>query len=248
MRDLIASEWQKVWTGRAWWALALVATLLCVLADAGFLTQALDELDQGTTTVARTTASLVQGWFMVELVAALATMLAMTREFSSGSIMRTTLLGGSRLRVLGAKLTVAAATGAVFAVGAGILAAISPWIFLSGQDFDPQWTAEATWTLLGVMGVVVAGALWGCLLGLIIRQQVVAVVVMLLSTWLVSGGLQRLAPDVGKFTIDEAMAAVYQDNSTAGLLSTPWAVVVLAAWIAAAAVAGRALFLRRDLP
>ncbi|MGW0859024.1 ABC transporter permease, partial [Streptomyces sp. NPDC002690] len=91
-------------------------------------------------------------------------------------------------------------------------------------------------------------ALWGCLLGLIIRQQVVAVVVMLLSTWLVSGGLQRLVPEVGRFTIDEAMAAVYQDSSTAGLLPTPWAIVVLAAWIAAAAVAGRAFFVRRDLP
>lgn len=247
MRDLIASEWQKVWTGRAWWVLALAAALLCVLADAGYLTQALDELDQGTTTVEQLTSTLVQGWFMVELVAALATMLAVTREFSSGSIMRTTLLGGGRLRVLGAKLLVAAGTGAVFAVGAGVLAAVSPWLFLAGREYHPEWTMTATWTLLGVMGVIVAGALWGCLLGLIIRQQVVAVVVMLLSTWLVSGGLLRLIPDVGKFTIDEAMASIYRAGNE-GLLSIPWAVVVLAAWIAAAGVAGRVLFLRRDLP
>lgn len=247
MRDLIAAEWQKVWTGKAWWVLALSAALLCVLADAGYLSQSLDQLPRGETTVEQLTSTLVQGWFMVELVAALATMLAVTREFSSGSIMRTALLGGSRARVLGAKLVVAAGTGAVFAVGAGLLATVSPWLFLAGRDYHPQWTATATWTLLGVMGVIVAGALWGCLLGLIIRQQVVAVVVMLLSTWLVSGGLLRLIPEVGRFTIDEAMASVYRAGNE-GLLSIPWAVVVLVAWIAAAAVAGRVLFLRRDLP
>ncbi|SED52088.1 MULTISPECIES: ABC transporter permease [Streptomyces] len=247
MRNLIAAEWRKIWTGRAWWALGLSAALLCVLADAGYLTQALDQLPKGTTTEADLTSTLVQGWFMVELVAALATMLAVTREFSNGAICRTALLGGGRGRVLTAKLVAAAGTGAVYALAAGAAATVSPWLFLAGRAWHPQWTTTTTWTLLGVMLVIVVGALWGSLLGIVIRQQVVAIVVLLLSTWLVSEGLLRLAPKIGRFTIDEAMAAVYRSGND-GVLPIPWALVVLAAWIVVAGVAGRTLFLRRDLP
>lgn len=246
MRDLVGAEWRKIWTGKAWWSLAVTAFLLCVLADAGYLQQ---ELDKGAAagTDGQLTNTLVQGWFMVELAAALVGMLLVTREFGSGAICRSVLLGGSRARLLTAKLLAGAASGAVFAIGTGVVAAVSPWVFLAGRDQRPDWSMTTTWTLLGVMLVVLAGALWGILLGMVIRQQVVAVVVLLLSTWLVSGGLLRLAPDVGKFTIDEAMAAVYRSGD-AGVLSIPWALVVIAAWIVAAGVAARGLFLRRDLP
>jgi len=43
------------------------------------------------------------------------------------------------------------------------------------------------------------------------------------------------------------MAAVYRSGND-GVLPIPWALVVLAAWIVVAGVAGRTLFLRRDLP
>jgi ABC-type transport system involved in multi-copper enzyme maturation permease subunit len=246
MGDLIGAEWRKIWTGRSWWALGTAALLLSALADAGYLKQALDKPAQARPSAAELTSTLVQGWFTVELAAALVGMLAVTREFGSGAICRSVLLSGGRGRLLLAKLLAVAGTGALFAVVTGAVAAVSPWVFLTGH-YRPQWTATTTWTLLGVMLVVVTGALWGSLLGLLIRQQVAAVVTLLLSTWLVSEGLLRLAPKVGRFTIDEAMASVYRSGN-AGLLSIPWALVVLALWIAAAIVGARVLFLRRDLP
>jgi ABC-type transport system involved in multi-copper enzyme maturation permease subunit len=223
--------------------------LLSVLADAGYLKQALDKPSPARPSAAELTSTLVQGWFTVELAAALVGMLAVTREFGGGAICRSVLLSGGRGRLLLAKLLAVAGSGALFAVVTGAVAAVSPWVFLAGQarHYHPEWTATTTWTLLGVMLVVVTGALWGSLLGLLIRQQVAAVVTLLLSTWLVSEGLLRLAPKVGRFTIDEAMASVYRGGN-AGLLSIPWALVVLAVWIVAAGVVARGLFLRRDLP
>ncbi|MCM3883393.1 hypothetical protein [Frankia sp. R82] len=247
MPDLLRAEWRKIWTGRTWWYLATAGVLLSVIGDAGYLKQALDKPVATRPSSAELTSTLVQGWFVIELVAALVAMLAVTREFGSGAICRSALLSGGRGRLLTAKLLTAAGSGAVFAVAAGAGGAISPWVFLPGHGYHPQWTATTTWTLLGVMLVVVSGALWGSLLGMVIRHQAGAVVTLLLSTWLVSGGLQRLVPSVGRFTIDEAMSSVCR-GGTSGVLSIPWALVVLAAWIVATGVAARTLFLRRDLP
>lgn len=245
MRDLVAAEWRKIWTGRAWWGVAAAAVLMCAMADAGFLQQ---EVATGTTGDTREiTSTLVQGWFMVELAAAVVAMLAVTREFGNGAVSRSVLLSGGRSRLLAAKLVAAAGCGAVFAAGAGVLAAASPWVFLAGRTQEPEWTTTTTWTLLGVMLVIVVGAVWGALLGLLIRQQVAAVLTLLISTWLVGEGLLRLVPEIGRFTIDEAMASVYRGGHE-DLLPIPWALVVLAAWIVAGTIAARTLFLRRDLP
>ncbi|QNP72663.1 ABC transporter permease [Streptomyces roseirectus] len=246
MRDLIVAEWRKIWTGRAWWAVSAAALLMCVMADAGMLQQELAKTPRPDST-REITSTLVQGWFMVELAAAVVAMLAVTREFGNGAISRSVLLSGGRGRLVAAKLTAAACCGAAFALVAGALAAVSPWLFMAGREQRPEWTMTTTWTLLGVMLVVVTGALWGALLGLLIRQQVAAILVLLISTWLVGEGLLRLVPAVGRFTIDEAMASVYRGGNE-HLLPIPWALLVLAAWLAAGTVAARALFLRRDLP
>ncbi|WP_037678341.1 ABC transporter permease [Streptomyces griseus] len=246
MRDLIGAEWRKIWTGRAWWGVAAAAVLMCVMADAGFLQQELARTPElGSTR--EITSTLVQGWFMVELAAAVVAMLAVTREFGNGAISRSVLLSGGRGRLFAAKLIAVAGCGSVFALGAGVLAAASPWVFLAGRAQEPEWTATTTWTLLGVMLVIVVGAVWGALLGLLIRQQVAAILVLLISTWLVGEGLLRLIPEIGRFTIDEAMASVYRGGND-HLLSIPWALVVLAVWIGAGTIATRTLFLRRDLP
>ncbi|MBP2708347.1 ABC transporter permease [Microbispora sp. RL4-1S] len=247
MRNLVKAEWLKIWNGRVWWILSGFALLMCAMACAGFLAEAKKQLPRGQTTPEVVTTTLVNVWFMVELVAALVAMIAVTREFGNGAINRSVLLSGGRRRLQVAKLIAATAAGAVFAAATGVLAAASPWVFLIGTGYRPAWTAETTWTLLGVMAVVVAGAVWGSALGLLIRNQVAAVVTMLLSTWLVSESLFRLVPAVGKFTVDEAMAAVYHDVKPE-LLSPPVALAVLAGWLALAAFAGGRQFLHRDLP
>lgn len=247
MRDLVKAEWLKIWSGRAWWALPLVGLAMCVLADSGFAAQALKQLPAGQTTPEVVTSTLVQGWFMIELFAALLALVAVTKEYASGAISRSVLLSGSRGRLLSAKLLAAAASGVLLAVPTAILAAASPWLFLAGRPYHPVWTADATWTLLGVVLVVVAGAVWGSLLGLLIRHPVGAVVVLLANTWVVSESVFRLAPAVGRFTLDEAMAAVYRSGQ-AHLLPVPAALLVVAGWLVPAALLARRQFLTRDLP
>lgn len=247
MVDLVKAEWLKMWNGRLWWVLSAFTLVMSSTACFGFVSQFRQQLASGQTTPQVATTTLVNCWFMVELAAAVLAMVSVTREFGNGAICRSVLLSGGRARVYTAKLLAAAATGAAFALVTGVLAAASPWVFLAGTGYRPVWTGQATGTLLGVMAVVFAGAVWGSSLGLLIRNQTAAVVVMLFNTWLVSGALFRLAPSVGRFTIDEAMAAVYRDTAP-GLLPVSAALAVLAGWLVLAAAAGRRQFLHRDLP
>jgi hypothetical protein len=247
MADLIRAEWLKVWNGRLWWVLSAFTLLMCAMAGAGFVSQATHQPPAGPNAAETLTQTLVNSWFMAELAAALITMICVTREFGNGAINRSVLLSGGRSRLMAAKLIVAGAVGVLFAVVTGVLAAVSPWVLLLRSPYHPVWTGRTTATVLGVMAVVVAGALWGSTLGVLIRNQVLAIVVMLLNTWLVSEALFRLVPAVGRFTIDEAMASIYQDDKP-NLLSLPAALAVLAGWLVLAAVAGRARLLRRDLP
>ncbi len=247
MADLVRAEWLKIWNGRLWWMLSAFTLLMSVMAGLGFMTQFRQQLPAGQTTPQAATAALVNAWFVVELAAAILTMIAVTREFGNGAINRSVLLSGSRARLHAAKLMAAAATGAVFAAATGVLAAASPWVFMAGTGYRPVWSGQATATLLGVMAVVFAGALWGSTLGTLLRNQAAAVVVMLLNTWLVSEALFRLLPRVGRFTIDEAMASVYRDPKPE-LLPVTAGLAVLVGWIVLAAVAGRRQFLHRDLP
>lgn len=245
MRNLVKAEWLKIWNGRAWWILAAFAVLMCAMACAGFVSTA-DQMPADRTTPEAMTTTLVNSWFMVELVAALIAMIAATREFGNGAINRTVLLGGGRHRVHAAKLIAAALAGTVIAAATGVLAALAPWVFLTGER-HPAWTQETTYTLLGVMAVVVAGAVWGSALGMLIRNQVAAISVLLLNTWLVSEGLFKIVPSAGRFTLDKAMSSIYHDPNTE-LLAVPAACAVLLGWMALAALTGRHQLLRRDLP
>jgi hypothetical protein len=246
MRDLVRAEWRKIFSGRAWWALVLVGVALSVLGDAGFMVQSLKQRDAGQLAAGQPTQGLVQGWFAVELFAALVTLVAVTREYDSGAICRSVLLSGGRGRLVAAKFLASAGSGLLIALPTAALAAAAPFWFESGHDLHPVWRAEETWTLLGVAASVVAGAVWGCALGLLIRHRVGAVVVLLANTWVVSEAVFRLAPSVGRFTFDEALAAVYHGGA-AHLLPVPAAWLVLAAWLLLACAAARRLFDLRDL-
>ncbi len=246
MRDLLAAEWAKIWSGRAAWSMALIGLVLCVLAGSGYVAVADADIAKGTTTIQDVTGQLVRSWFMMLLISALLGAVYVSREYQAGTIGRSVLLSGSRARLFGAKLVVGTAMGAVFGLLAAVCAAVSPWIFLRGTEHDPAWTRETTLTLVGVFTVTVLGAPWGVLLGWILRNQAAAVAVVLGLTLFVDEALLRLAPVVGKFTMTIAMSSVYRDGKPE-LLSEPWAFVVIAGWLAAAGYAAHRFLHRRDV-
>ncbi|MEU6481280.1 ABC transporter permease [Streptomyces sp. NPDC047017] len=246
MRDLLAAEWAKTWTGRAWWSLALIGVALGVLASSGFAATADEDIAKGTTDASAVTDQLVRSWFMLLLFSALLGAVCVTREYQSGAIGRSVLLGGGRSRLLTAKLAAGTAAGVLFGLLAVACAAVSPWVFLAGTEHHPVWTRETTLTLAGVFVVTVLGAPWGVLLGWAIRNQAAAVSTLLGLTLFVDEALLRVLPAVGRFTLTIAMSSVYRDGKPE-LLSEPWAFVVIAAWLAAAYAVARKVFLSRDV-
>lgn len=247
MRNLVAAEWSKAFTGRAWWSMALIGVFLGFLASTGFVAGAEEDVAKGGTTIEAVTDQVVRSWFMLLLFSALYGAVFVTKEYNSGAIGRSVLLSGGRGRLLGAKLLVGTGVGVLFAVLATGLAAASPAVFLSSStDLEPAWTGETTLTLVGVFVVTVLGAPWGVLLGWIIRNQTAAVATLLGLTLLVDESLLRLLPSVGRFTMTIAMSSVYRDGKPE-LLSVPVALIVIGAWLAVAGYVARRLFLSRDV-
>jgi ABC-2 type transport system permease protein len=246
MRNLLAAEWSKMWTGRAWWSMALIGVVLGALAGSGFVATADENIVKGATDIQAVTDQVVRSWFMLLLFSALLGAVYVSREYQAGTIGRSVLLSGGRSRLLAAKLAVGTAMGVLFGLLAAGCAAVSPWLFLAQTTHHPAWTHETTLTLIGVFVVTVLGAPWGVLLGWIIRNQTAAVATLLGLTLFVDEALLRVLPAVGKFTLTIAMSSVYRDGKPE-LLSEPLAFVVVAAWLAAAGYAARKLFLGRDV-
>lgn len=183
------------------------------------------------------------------LFAALLGALAITAEFRFGTVRPTLLVTPRRHRVLAAKavvgLAAGAATGLLAAVGA--LATGAAGLALRGVPVEVS-AADAVRLLASVTA---AGALWAVIglgVGTVTRSQVATVVA--LFTWLlfienvVAGGL----PGVHRF-VPGALALALAGSAGDGFLSSPsGAVALLVLDAAAAALAGLAAFVRRDVP
>jgi hypothetical protein len=245
MRELIAAEWLKARTGRAWQVLLGIGVLFVLTSTFGLAAQGGDRVLAGQGDAAGLTRELVRNNFALLLFSALFGAVLVTREYSVGSISRSTLLGG-RSRVLTAKLAAGSVWGLLFGVIGIVLAAGSTWLLLTTRGIRPDWTSQ-TWSILvGVFAVTVLAAPWGVLLGWIIRNQVAAVAVLLGLSLLVDPLLQRLIPSVAKYLMTIAMSAVYQDEK-ADLLSIPAGLVVILGWLVAATVVARGLLRSRDI-
>ncbi|MFK4070828.1 ABC transporter permease [Streptomyces sp. NPDC029674] len=246
MRNLLAAEWAKIWSGRAAWSMALIGLVLGVLAAGGYATGADAGIANGTTTIQDVTDQLVRCWLAMLVLSALLGTVYVSREYQAGTIGRSVLLSGGRTRLFGAKLAVGTAMGVAFGLLAAGCAALSPWIFLRGTRHDPVWTRETTLTLVGIFVVTVLAAPWGALIGWILRKQAAAVAVVLGLSLFVDEALLAAAPAVGKFTMTIAMSSVYRDGKPE-LLGAPWAFLVIAGWLTAAGCAAHWLLHRRDV-
>lgn len=190
---------------------------------------------------------IVRAWMMVFLFSGIFAAMQVGREFDSRVINRTVLLAGTRRRVLASKLLVAAFFGACFAVLAGVLAAASAVVLPLVLGQEPAWSAEATWTLVGVMACCVLAALWGAGIALTVRHQIVSILVVVGFTLLVDPGLQRIWPEASNALFTIALSSIYLDPKPE-LLAVPAASLVAILWIVVPIAFGSWRFLRKDLP
>ncbi len=261
----LLAEWRRVMATPTWWVLGLVC-LGYMAFLAGLLTFAATlpveeggmQVEGTPGEVARTFYSLpVSLGYVFPLVAG---SLAITSEFRHRTLAGVLLADPSRSRLLTAKLTVQAVTGAFLGLCGVVGAVAASAVVLLATDRPTALGDPATWGTVGL--VVVALALWGMVgvgFGALVPQQVAAVVCILAFTQLIEPmlrlGLGVLGDGFGQVGLyfpgaaAEALVgeSLYSVIGSADLLSRWQGGVVLLAYAVGFAVLARFTTLRRDV-
>jgi ABC-2 type transport system permease protein len=245
MSRIIASEWRKV---RAiptmWWLLAATAVVGAGGTVLGFTVSELNDLPLNTGD------GLATGLHVVGLsttLALVAGIIGMAGEFRFGQADQTFLSTPRRSRVVLAKLAVLGLMGAVIGTVAAAVSLATAWIWLTAKGVGLPFGQALLWQTLG--GTAASAALFavlGVAVGAALRNQVVAIVLVLAVQVVVENSIFSASATVGRWLPFRAGDALRQFPAE-GLLTAQSAALALAAWIAVVLVAGLARTLRSDV-
>ena len=181
------------------------------------------------------------------LFASLIGVMAITSEFRHGTIRSTFLVTPDRNRVIAAKVVASLLMGIVFGLVAIGLSFGIGYAILAGRGID--FALDASHVVLLVLGTLFMTAMWAALgvgLGALVRNQVFAVIGVIVWAFFVDNLIRAVVPDVGRFTPVGA-----SDSVTAGfadyLLAPALGALLLAAYAAVFLAAGALLVARRDV-
>jgi ABC-2 type transport system permease protein len=181
------------------------------------------------------------------LFAALAGIMLVTGEYRFGTIRPTYLFTPKRSTVLVAKVAASLVSGFVFALIGGILSVGVGGLILHERDISIALTHHDYWLL--AIGTLIGTALWGGIgvgLGMIVRNQVGAIIGILAWGFVIQNLLFALAPSVGRWTPDSAQNGM-MGLTDAHLLDPGVGGVVLVGWTIVFCIAGAVMAARRDV-
>jgi ABC-2 type transport system permease protein len=175
--------------------------------------------------------------------------IGMAGEWRHKTITSTVLVAPDRLRLLGAKTLSYAVAGVclsliitvvIMLVGSAILAGRGEATIGAADLVDVLWRNLVVAAFLGALGVCVGGLL---------RNQVVAIVGLLLFSFAVEPTVLSLADKVGRFgpTIGGPSAIQGVPFDDADMLAPGLAVLVMLAWVGFGFAAAAVVLRRRDL-
>ena len=246
MRALVAAEFLKFRTTRAWIGFLLVAAALAGIAAAGTVGSA-NDVQLGTTDLSR---DILSSALFAALVAFLVGIVSVTAEWRHGTVTRTYLATPRRGRVLGAKeiwIALFAAGLALLAIVLALAIAV-PWLAIEGSSLEID---------SGVTGLVarilLASVLWGMLgvgVGAVVQSQTPALVGAVLWILVVEALITALLglvdlDGLGDYLPGAALSSF--DGTEDGGLSTWAAGVVSVAWVAGLGVLGFVRMSRQDV-
>lgn len=245
MTRLVGSELLKLRTTRTFAAMvgATFALLLLIVVLTLALTDTFSTEDDVRSLLS---SGSISGLFMLILG-----VVAGAGEYRHGTIACTLLVTPNRFRAVTAQtLGVALAGLAVGVAGAVLVAAIGlPW--LSGKDAASLSTGELLALFVGCAVWTALAAAFGVALGALIRNQVAAVVLVLIVLFVVDPALAALLQDYAKFSLSGLSSAISggsaEDAPGSELLPQGVAALIWAAYTVALAVAAAALTSRRDV-
>lgn len=181
------------------------------------------------------------------LFAALIGVMAITSEYRHGTIRPTFVVTPGRGRVLGAKVLASLLMGVVFGfVAIGLSFGIG-YPILAGRGITLALdTGDVLWLVLGTPVITAAWAALGVGVGALVRNQVVAVIGLIVWAMVIDNLLRGLVPRIGGYTPVGASAAVISDPAEY-VLSFATGGSILLAYVAVALAAGLLLLRRRDV-
>jgi len=246
MTALLHAELIKLRTTRTFLALAGVAvgTSLLLALLVSLLTQPTEDSVLNDVFTSDTT-----GLFILILA-----VVGISGEWRHRTITSSLLAAPDRLRFLAAKTVAFAVAGLALSLAISIAVAIAGFAILTARDLPTPDLGELA-TQIGRNAVVamLLGALGVCL-GALVRNQVVAIVGVLIVVLVIEPLLITLEPEVGRFmpfTLTNAVAGIPEEDSGVGdgmdLPSPGLAAVAMLTWIGGFYAAGATLLRRRDL-
>ncbi len=244
MSPLLRAELLKLRTTRTFLALvgASLALSLLVVVLTGLLSDEIGPEDARDLFTADFT-----GLFIMLLG-----VIGMAGEWRHRTITGTVLAAPDRLRLMGAKVLAYAAAGVVLSLIVTVTIMLVGTIILSSRGFDTVPMSDlldVLWRNLLVAALV--GGLGVCIGGLV-RNQVVAIIGVLILGFVIEPALFGLAPDVARFAPTQGAPAGIQDIQPFGddsdpLLSPALATLVMLGWITLFFAAAGVRLKRRDL-
>lgn len=242
MTRLVNAELLKLRTTRTFWALAGSAAALVLLIVV--LTLILDDHLNGRDDV----ESLLSAGGLAGLLTLVLGVVAAAGEYRHGTIASTLLVSPQRLRAVGAQVIAALLGGlAIGVVTSAVIAAIVlPWLSAKGVALLPRGD-----TLELFLGVTIFAGLSGALgaaLGALMRNQVAAVVTVLVVLFVVDPTISALLDGVAPFTLSGLSTSMTGgDDSSIDLLPRAVAACVWALYTLLFAVLAAVLIDRRDI-
>jgi ABC-2 type transport system permease protein len=149
--------------------------------------------------------------------------------------------------VLVAKVAASLVTGLVFALIGEILSVGVGGVILNERSISIALTHHDYWLL--TIGTLIGTALWGGIgvgVGMIVRNQVGAIIGILAWGFVIQNLLFGLAPTVGRWTPDSAQNGM-MGMTDSHLLDPGPGAVVLVGWTIAICIAGAVMAARRDV-
>jgi ABC-type transport system involved in multi-copper enzyme maturation permease subunit len=198
----IGAELLKVRTTRTFWGLTAGAVGLVLLIVVLSLA-----LDDGLGTETDVTELLSVAGFSGLLTLVLGAVVG-AGEYRHGTIAWTLLVTPSRLRAVGAQVLACALAGVAIAAIVFLLALAVAIPWLSAKDVSLPPIGDLLEVAAGVMAYAGLAAAFGAALGALLRNQVAAIVIVLVQIFVVDPTIAALDEDAGAFTLTGLGAAI----------------------------------------
>jgi len=239
---LVAAELLKLRTTRTFWALAGsgAALVLLIVVLSLLLDDALDD--------ASDVRSLLSTVGICGLLTLVLGVVVAAGEYRHGTIASTLLVTPQRLRAVSAAVVACLLGGLAIGLAIGGVTALIALPWLAAKEVDLPSLGEILELLLGAAVFAGLAAALGAALGALLRNQVAAVVIVLVLIFVVDPTVTALLDDVGPFTLSGLSAAMNGgDSDVDDLLPRGVAVAIWTLYTVLLAALAAMVTARRDI-